>query len=381
MAESKTVFTNSNGNWRIQPRPNPNFSESLPPGNYTIHLTKEGPLLVETPAFSLPSRFYGNIPRLASRILNTFKLRSQSTGCLFLGEKGSGKSLLAKLIATVGVKQDMPCLILNQALPTDLIALILQNITQPCTILLDEFEKTWPKENQNEILTVLDGLYSSRKLFLFTANNRFAINEHLINRPGRIFYNLLFSGLDKDAIREYCETNLKDKTQTDSVCECSNIFEHFNFDMLKALVEEMNRYNEPASTCLDFLNIQAPVGGLNTYYKVSVTNLKGDPVYKLGSEPCVHDEILTEDTEVVIVPKDGKPSNTSSWEWMEQKSRKITIKPSHLSKADGPNGTYIFTIPDEDLIVTYTKSRHKTKSIKDYLTSVEKTASLITTAA
>jgi hypothetical protein len=83
------------------------------------------------------------------------------------------------------------------------------------------------------------------------------------NRPGRIFYLLDFKGLEVDFITEYCHDNLDDITQIENVCRCSTMFMEFNFDMLKALVEEMNRYSESAQEAIKMLNAkpQANDGG------------------------------------------------------------------------------------------------------------------------
>jgi hypothetical protein len=85
------------------------------------------------------------------------------------------------------------------------------------------------------------------------------------NRPGRIFYAIDFSGLDVDFIREYCEDNLKNKDHIDSVCKASFMFSQFNFDMLKALVEEMNRYGENAHEAMALLNTKPQNSDYTTY--------------------------------------------------------------------------------------------------------------------
>ena len=74
------------------------------------------------------------------------------------------------------------------------------------------------------------------------------------NRPGRIFYMLEYEGLDEDFIREYCEDNLNNISHIEKVIMLSNIFTKFNFDMLKALIEDMNRYNESPQDVLKILN-------------------------------------------------------------------------------------------------------------------------------
>ena len=70
----------------------------------------------------------------------------------------------------------------------------MQDIEQPCIILFDEFEKVYDDQDQEKALTLLDGVFPSRKLFIMTVNNKWRVNEHMRNRPGRIYYMLDFAG-------------------------------------------------------------------------------------------------------------------------------------------------------------------------------------------
>jgi hypothetical protein len=119
----------------------------------------------------------------------------------------------------------------------------------------------------------LDGVYASKKLFMLTSNDKWKVDSHMRNRPGRIFYMIDFKGLDADFIREYCEDNLNDKKHLETIVNISTIFAEFNFDMLKALVEDMNRYNESPQDALRILNIKAGYDS-GAGYKVEV--FRGD---------------------------------------------------------------------------------------------------------
>jgi len=91
------------------------------------------------------------------------------------------------------------------------------------------------------------------------------------NRPGRFFYFLEFFGLDYDFIREYCELNLLDQKYTEQVCVLSTLYEDFNFDMLQALVEEVNRYDESPRQAVKFLNVK-PTNTVQGKYTVTFLN-------------------------------------------------------------------------------------------------------------
>jgi hypothetical protein len=149
----------------------------------------------------------------------------------------------------------------------------MQMIEQPTVILFDEFEKVYDKDDQEKMLTLLDGVYPSKKLFVLTCNDKWRVDSHMRNRPGRIFYSLDFKGLEQDFIMEYCADNLDNADHITSVCRVAAMFDQFNFDMLQALVEEMNRYSESPSQAMKMLNAKPEFGG-DSKYKVSL-QIKG----------------------------------------------------------------------------------------------------------
>ena len=78
-----------------------------------------------------------------------------------------------------------------------------------------------------------------------------------------------FHGLDQDFVIEYCEDSLNNKEYIPAVAATSALFPSFNFDMLKAMVEEMNRYNQSPSEVLEFLNVRLD-GGAREKFNVKL---------------------------------------------------------------------------------------------------------------
>ena len=216
---------------------------------------------------------YGDTLRNTDRIINSFWNREKSTGVMLVGEKGSGKTLLSKNICVEMAKQDVPTIVVNAAWHGDKFNTLIQSIEQPCVVMFDEFEKVYNHEQQEALLTLLDGIYSTKKLFLLTSNDKWRVDSHMRNRPGRIFYMVDFKGLDPDFIRQYCADNLQNQKHTESIVNIASVFAQFNFDMLKAMVEEMNRYNETPQEAMRILNVKAEFDG-GTQYNVEL--YKGD---------------------------------------------------------------------------------------------------------
>ena len=250
-----TYYMKSGNTFRVSSKEAMDLHETLPAGNYTIGQDMMGNLFLEKiESFTIGTKLYGDTTRHTDRILRTFMDRDVSTGVLLNGEKGSGKSLLAKNLSVRAAESGIPTIVINNPWTGDKFNQLIQSIEQPCIVLFDEFEKVYDSDSQEQMLTLLDGVFPSKKLFILTCNDKWRIDSHMRNRPGRIFYMLDFKGLDADFIREYCEDNLFNKDYIERVVQITGTFSAFNFDMLKALVEEMNRYNEAPQEAMKMLN-------------------------------------------------------------------------------------------------------------------------------
>lgn len=166
--------------------PTANFEDTLPLGTYSVGFNPEmgGFILVMSPSFTMPAKIYGDSEKLAERFLGTFRKRQKNTGVLLAGEKGSGKSLMAKLLAIKGIEQKMPTILVNAPFHGEGFNEFLGSITQPCVVLFDEFEKVYQDHQaQQALLTLLDGTQPSNKLFVFTTNELAGIPH--TNRDGK----------------------------------------------------------------------------------------------------------------------------------------------------------------------------------------------------
>ena len=277
------VYLNSGNEFQPASRADltPPTLDLLPPFVFSVQCTeRRGFFLRRIDDLDVPAKLYGKTNEQAERIMTTFESRDGTTGVLLTGEKGSGKSALGKRLAQLAQQRNMPVLVINSAFRGEAFNQFIANINQPCVLFFDEFEKTYDPSEQSELLTILDGIYKSKKLFLMTCNDSYRINSFMMNRPGRIYYKMVFAGLDKEFIAEYCADTLKNMDNLKGVMGVASHFTAFSFDMLKALVEEMNRYDETATQAMKYLNME-PDRWVADSFKVSMLK-GGEPIKSQG---------------------------------------------------------------------------------------------------
>jgi len=329
--------------------------EKLPAGNYIVKVDQYGTFFLESvDSFEFKTKRYGDNERNVERIMRTFMSREVSTGVMLAGTKGSGKSLLAKCLSIKGAEMGIPTIIINAPYKGDNFNRFLQEIDQECIVLFDEFEKTYDRDDQESMLTLLDGVFPSKKLFILTCNDKWRIDTHMRNRPGRIFYLIEFNGLSIEFIEEYCQDNLINKTYIDTMGKISTLFNQFNFDMLKALVEEMNRYDESPQEALKILNIKPEYDDERITYDVKL-QIDGIEVNKDDlDDSSWHGNPLASNIgieyRVQCVDQDDDENN---YQWVYSK-----YQPTDLKQVDSHTGRFVFMNVDGD-ILTLTKQAPK----------------------
>lgn len=345
-----TYFLKSGNTFRVSSAAAMDLHDTLPAGNYIIKADPFGNLFLETiDSFTRPAKMYGDTERNTDRILRTFMDRSASTGVMLAGEKGSGKSLLAKNLSIEAAKMGVPTIVINAPWKGDAFNKFIQDIEQPIMVLFDEFEKVYDSDDQEQMLTLMDGVFPGKKLFVLTCNDKWRVNQHMRNRPGRIFYMLDYKGLGYEFVKEYCEDNLKNKAYVEKVCQISSLFAEFNFDMLKAMVEEMNRYNETPQEALRMLNAKPEFEEGN---KFTVRLFVGDQEVESNNMdgPEWRGNPLQQQ---INVDYDPEPDNDEV-DW-----KRARFNQNDLQQVDAPNGRFVFmNVDGHKLLLTRVKEKN-----------------------
>ena len=123
---------------------------------------------------------------------------------MLTGEKGTGKSVCAKVIAQ---KANLPIIVIHEETLLTELNDFFKSFDDPVCILFDEVDKNFATR---DLLTFLDGIQkTAKKLVVMTANDNNRIDEFLKNRCSRIRYYRNYNILE-DA-KEYAEMIAKDR--------------------------------------------------------------------------------------------------------------------------------------------------------------------------
>jgi SpoVK/Ycf46/Vps4 family AAA+-type ATPase len=341
-----TLFSQNGTIWKPHREEALSLKKYLTAGNYTVKQDEFKQFFLEAvDPFTVPDRFYGDLTQKTNRIIRTFADRPATTGVLLSGEKGSGKTLLAKNVCYSLAKVGVPTILINTPYVGDEFNTFLQTIAQPAVIFFDEFEKVYKREIQEYLLTLLDGTFASKKLFLLTCNDQYRVDHHMKNRPGRIYYAMNFNGLAEEFIREYLEENLDDQEQVERVVAITRLFGKFNFDMLQSIVEEMNRYGEAPADVIELLNAK-PEHDEGCKYDVQVW-YKGDRIANenLTSETFIGNPFGPGGFEVEYRTDD--PDDPEQSRWYEDE-----FTQADFVNYDQASNTFVFEKPNVRVALT-----------------------------
>eukprot|EP00977_Amphora_coffeiformis_P013914 scaffold3785_cov165-Amphora_coffeaeformis.AAC.3 len=119
MTPTTTIFLKQGNRFKVSSQAALDSLTTLPVGTYTVGVEMPMGELFLQPIddFRIPGKLYSNTMLQAGRILRTFADRPAATGVLLTAEKGSGKTLLAKVVARkAAVESKILTIVVNQNL-------------------------------------------------------------------------------------------------------------------------------------------------------------------------------------------------------------------------------------------------------------------------
>lgn len=296
----------SNGQYFVYGGDSVSTHDKLPAGFYEVQFQKQqGFWLTEHPAMQVKEdKVYGDHGKKINKVLNAFESFNRNLGVMLSGDKGMGKSLFARMLGRVAVNKGLPVIIVNFYAPG--IMNYIASIDQEVLIVFDEFDKTFEEKEdfnpQYEVLNVLDGLGTGKKLFVFICNDLNEINDCMLNRPGRIHYHFRFSYPTEAEVTAYLMDKLDKQyyDQIEKVVKFTCMIK-INYDCLRAIAFELNNGYEFEESIND-LNI-LHLDNSNSYCTVEVT-YKNGKVFERSLQFNLFDP--NEGTSVWTRDKDGR---------------------------------------------------------------------------
>ena len=253
--ESKYKFIKNNNN--IIPIPSGNEYELKPGKIYELHHEErlDTCVLEEVDDFIFPEKYYLSEAdeKFMDKCVSTFnKTNKLTTGVLFSGLKGSGKTLMAKKTA---LKSGLPIIVVSGSVRSNEVESFFAQVSDDVCIIMDELDKNWYLP---QLLGFFDGVKPTcKKLILCTANEENDINKYLNDRCSRIRYKRTFKSIDKDVVKTVFSEYFDTEEQIEGAAEfCCSAMAVVSYDNIVIFGEEHK--NNPDLTfdeILDDLNI------------------------------------------------------------------------------------------------------------------------------
>jgi hypothetical protein len=186
--------------------------------------------------FSLPPKVYGNHD-VIYRWLTSYKNNShKNMGIILSGIKGGGKTITAQKFC---VESKLPVIVINEPFEgADFINFLINPELGESIILIDEFEKVFDQERYydknkaRDLLTLMDGTYQTRLIFLLTVNT-YNLSDYFVNRLNRVKYRKDYIDLEQSVIDDVIDDMLINKEHRDSI---RVFFEKINMCTFELLV-------------------------------------------------------------------------------------------------------------------------------------------------
>ena len=210
------------------------------------------------------------------RVLKNFNHSGKNTtGVLLTGDKGTGKSVTAKILAE---KAKLPIVVINPEMEEKYLEEFFKEFDQPVCILFDEVDKSF---NTNKMLTFLDGMHkTAKKLVIMTANDEDNLSGYIKNRCSRIRYYRHYNMLE-DA-KEYAELICKEKG-VENIEEIVNFIvnniKYPSIDNISSFIDEViftKEWNLSLNEILEFMNINVGEGPISEEEKDDDDDYEGD---------------------------------------------------------------------------------------------------------
>lgn len=202
-------------------------------------------------SFFLPKKIYDVDSDFIARCKKSWENSPKNMGILLTGIKGTGKTITGKILAQ---ETKLPIILITEYMEG--VENFISELNFDCVVFCDEFEKVWEEEVQQHLLTLMDGVKTtkSRMLFLLTSNKRF-VSDFLIDRPSRIRYIKEYDTMSPDLLISIIKEEMKNAEFINDAIHAFSAVRYLTIDVVLQVINECNIHNEPVSNFIDVFNV------------------------------------------------------------------------------------------------------------------------------
>jgi SpoVK/Ycf46/Vps4 family AAA+-type ATPase len=210
--------------------------------------------LQEDGSLNMPSKIYNTDEdnKFMDRVIKYFNYTSnQTTGVLLNGIKGTGKTVMAKILAQ---RSNRPIVVVHEETPTSKINDFYKKIKTETVMIFDEIDKEDNQWREDGLLRFLDGVQStSKKLVIMTSNDSDKMSKYLFDRCSRIRYIRHFDPKENE---KFIMDILKDKEIASNHSMIKdfmiNNINLLSIDNILSFIEEIALYEDDSlEACID----------------------------------------------------------------------------------------------------------------------------------
>ncbi len=192
-----------------------------------------------------------------SRVFKQFNREdSKDVNILLNGTKGTGKTMMAKIIAK---ESNLPIIIVTPGFPERELIKFFKRFNAPVCIIFDEIEKNF---RTDKMLDFLDGVEkTTKKLVIITCNRMDNFSEYLKDRCSRIRYLRNYTIQDNYEFIPMIAKDLGIKNVDKTVDFIKEFIKIPSFDNVNAFLNEVKMFEEddvetPLENIIKYINIE-----------------------------------------------------------------------------------------------------------------------------
>lgn len=214
---------------------------------------EDSPIFKENGELNLPKKIYSTKTDdvFKKRIITYFnKANTNTTGVMLAGTKGTGKTVMAKILAK---ESGLPIIVVNPDYPEGKLIKFFKSFTTPVCVLFDEVEKNFKTEY---MLDFLDGVEKTvQKLVIMTCNDLSQVSQYMQDRCSRVRYLRRYSPDENAAFLPMLADDFGIKNKEEVVKFCKENIKLLSMDNIISFMSEVKMLEDEDISLQEIINI------------------------------------------------------------------------------------------------------------------------------